>query len=58
MESPDGLGGAPCHIAVAVTVAAKGFPHINQPDGFGGHLEGLRGALQVGGIWLQVLDGL
>ena len=39
-------------------VAVEGCPHINQPDGFGGHPEGGRGAIQGERDWLQVLDSL
>ena len=55
---PDGLGDVPRHVMVVTRVAAEGCPHINQPDGFGGHPEGERGALRGGGARLQVIYGL
>ena len=54
----DGLGDAPCHVAVVERVAAEGYTRINQPDRFGGHPGRARGALQGGGDWIQGLDGL
>ena len=54
----DGLGESPCYVVVVVKVAAEGCRLVNQPDGFGGHPEGVSGLLRGGGSGLQVLEGL
>ena len=54
----DGLSEPPRHVVVVSRFAVEGYLLINQPDVFGGNLEGSSRALQSGGNRLQGLDGL